>query len=66
MALSVAKCREILGVEAEGKTDEQLERVRDSIAVLANHLYDQVQADWKVDPESVRWLAYAREHPEEM
>jgi hypothetical protein len=66
MVLSVAQCREILGVDAEGKTDVQLERVRDSIAFLANHLYHQVQADWKADPESVQWLNYAQDHPEEM
>ena len=66
MALSVAQCREILGTDAVGKSDEQLERVRDSIAVLANHLYDQIQSDWKADPESVRWLSYAQDHPEEM
>jgi hypothetical protein len=46
MTISVERCREILGADAVGKTDEQLERVRDSIAVLANYLYDQVQADW--------------------
>jgi hypothetical protein len=66
MALSVAQCREILGIEEEGKTYEQIERVRDSIAVLANGLYDQIFADWKKDPEAVRWFGYAQEHPEEV
>lgn len=66
MVLSVEKCREILGVEANGKTDEQIEKLHDSIAVLADQLYDQVQKDWKTNPESVRWLSYAQDHPEEM
>jgi hypothetical protein len=65
MTLSVTQCREILGAEADGKSDEQIEKLHDSIAALANSLYDQVQAEWKANPESVRWAAYSHENGEE-
>lgn len=61
MTLSVSQCRELLGAEATGKSDAQIESMRDSLAFLANGLYDQLQADWKANPESVRWLAHAHD-----
>lgn len=65
MALSVAQCREILGTEAVGKSDEQIESLRDSVAALANNLYDQMQSDWKANSESVRWSAYEHDGVDE-
>lgn len=64
MALSVAQCRAILGEDADGKTDEQIENLRGSTAAIANELYNQLQADWKADPEAFRWSAYAHENGE--
>lgn len=60
--LTVQECRDILGVEAEGKTNDQIERLRDSIAALANTMYDQIQTEWKANPDRVLWNADAHQH----
>jgi hypothetical protein len=38
--LSIERCRTLLGHLAEGKTDEQVETLRDTLAVAANTMYD--------------------------
>lgn len=59
MALPVERIRELLGPEAEGKTDEQLGRLGESLGNAASAFYDNVQEAWKRDPDSVRWLVHA-------
>jgi len=61
MTLSIERCRELLGPEAEGKTDEQLEALRDRLEDAAGRYYDAIQEAWKRDPESVRWAVHAHE-----
>jgi hypothetical protein len=59
MTLSIARCRELLGSDAEGKSDEQLQRLADELGKAASVFYDDIQAAWKRDPESVRWMVHA-------
>jgi len=37
--LTIEKCREILGKEAEGLTDAEIEKIRDSLAGKFEKLY---------------------------
>lgn len=59
MAISIERVRELLGSEAEGKTDEQVAALRDSLTGAAERYYDDIQRAWKHDPEAVRWLVYS-------
>lgn len=42
--ISIERCRTLLGHLAEGKTDEQVETLRDTLAVAANTMYDTIIA----------------------
>lgn len=63
--LSVQECRTLLGGSAAGHSDEQIERLRDSLECLAEHMYDEIVRQAREAPESVRWLAYGFENPED-
>ncbi len=53
MAVSIEECRQILGASAEGKTDEQIERLRDELVVVANDMYDHLVRQTAVSQEDV-------------
>lgn len=54
-----------MGQEAEGHSDEQITRLRDSLENAANVMYDEIVRQAQIDPESVRWTAYTFENPDE-
>lgn len=62
--ISIEECRSILGAEADGHSDEQIGRLRDSLESAATVMYDEIVKHAQIDPESVRWYAYAFENPE--
>jgi hypothetical protein len=59
MTIPIERIRELLGPEADGKTDEQIAELRDSLAMAAEQYWDAIQNAWKRDPESVRWLVHS-------
>lgn len=59
MAISIERVRELLGAEAEGKTDEQIAQLRDSLSGAAERYYDTIQEQWRRDPDVVRWLVHS-------
>ncbi len=61
MTLPIGRCRELLGAEAEGKTDEQLQGLLEDLSRASAAFYDEIQAAWKRDPESVRWAVYTHQ-----
>lgn len=61
--LTVEECRTILGASALGHSDEQIQRLRDSLEHVASMMYDEVARQAQHDPESMRWIAYASENP---
>lgn len=62
--LSVQECRTLLGESASGHSDEQIERLRNSLECLAEQMYDEIVRQARRDPEGVRWFAYGFENPE--
>ena len=64
MTIPIQRVRALLGPEAEGKTDEQLHRLAESLSDAARSFYDEVQSAWKRDPESVRWFVHAQQSGE--
>lgn len=63
--ISVEECRRILGSEAEGYSDERIERLRDALEGVAEVMYDEIKRQAQSDPEAVRWASYAFENPED-
>jgi hypothetical protein len=61
MTISIDRVRELMGADAEGATDEQLGRLRDSLTAAASQFYEDIQVQWRDDPDSVRWFAYVQE-----
>lgn len=61
MALPIERIRELLGPEGDGKTDAQLLLLGVELEAAAGGFYDEIQAAWKRDPESVRWLVHAQQ-----
>jgi hypothetical protein len=61
MALSIERVANLLGPDADGKTPEQLEQLRDELEAAAGAFYDEIEAAWKRDPEFVRWIVYAHQ-----
>jgi hypothetical protein len=51
--LTVDQCRKLLGDAANGKTDEQIERLRDELSTVANQMYDHLQAKVRVEREAI-------------
>jgi hypothetical protein len=54
VAISTSECRRILGAAADGKTDEQIERLRDGLAAVANEAYDSLTQAIAVDSETLQ------------
>jgi len=61
VTISIERCRELLGSEADGKTDEQLQHFIDELDSASATFYDQIQEAWKRDPDSVRWFVHAQQ-----
>jgi hypothetical protein len=59
MTMPIERVKSLLGPDAEGKTDEQLQRLAEDLGSAASAFYDEVQSAWKRDPDSVRWLVHA-------
>lgn len=57
MTISIEEMRRILGPDADQKTDEQLERLRDGLIAIANETYDSLTQATAVDRESVEAAA---------
>jgi hypothetical protein len=51
--VGIEECRRILGASAESKTDEQIEKLRDELGMLANEMYDSLTQHAAVDRESI-------------
>jgi hypothetical protein len=63
--LTIEECRSILGADAEGRSDEEIERLRDALEGAAVVMYDEVAQKAQADPEGVRWMAYAFDNPDD-
>ena len=63
--ITIDECRAILGADAEGRSDKEIERLRDSLEDAAVLMYDEVARQAKADPESMRWAVYAFDNPED-
>ena len=61
LTIPIERIRALLGPEADGKTDEQLQRLSDDLGNAASTFYDSVQDAWKRDPQSVHWLTHCVE-----
>ena len=61
MTIPIERIRALLGPEADGKTDEQLQHLAENLGNAASTFYDEVQSAWKRDPESVRWIIHAQQ-----
>lgn len=59
MTLPIERVGELLGAQAEGKTDEQIAALAEGLDAAATRFYEDVQTAFKHDPEGVRWLVYA-------
>ena len=46
MTIPIERVRALLGPEAEGKSDEQLQRLAEDLGNAASVFYDEVQAAW--------------------
>jgi hypothetical protein len=55
--MTIEEVRRILGREADGKTDEQLERLRDGLVVLANETYDSLTRTAAVSEDDIKAAA---------
>jgi hypothetical protein len=51
--VSIEECRRILGSSADGKTDAQIEVLRDELTVIANQMFDHLQSKVRVDRELI-------------
>jgi len=60
--LTVAECRAFLGESAAGKSDAELEELRDDLERVADSIYTDLT---RQQAERVRWAAYAQENPED-
>lgn len=60
--LTVEQCRELLGEEAEGWDDREVERWRDRVANMAHVLLPIVKKVSRDDVEAMKWAAYALRH----
>jgi hypothetical protein len=52
MAMTVDECRTLLGTLADGKTDAQVEILRDELTVVANQMFDHLQSKVRVEREA--------------
>jgi hypothetical protein len=61
MTLAIERVREILGSQADGKTDEQIAALAANLDTAATRFFEDVQEAYKRNPESVRWAIHAHE-----
>jgi hypothetical protein len=61
MSISIEEIRRILGSGAEGKTDEQLEQMRDGLEDVARDMYDHLVKQSQA-VERLRWSGHAHEN----
>jgi hypothetical protein len=61
MTIPIERVRALLGPEAEGKSDEQLQTLAEGLEAVASRFFDKVLEAWRRDPESVRWLVHAQQ-----
>jgi hypothetical protein len=57
--MSVEQCRELLGEEANGWTDDKVGRWRDRVANMAHLLLPVMKKVSRDDLEAMRWAAFA-------
>jgi limonene-1,2-epoxide hydrolase len=77
MAMTIDECRTFLGTLADGKTDAQVETLRDELTVVANQMFDHLQSKVRGEQEMIaaseddmkqaaldriRWIAHAHEN----
>jgi hypothetical protein len=60
--LSVEECRELLGPDGEGWTDERIEQLRDRLENMAHVLLPIVKTVSREDVEAMKWAAFALRH----
>jgi hypothetical protein len=53
MTISIEVCRTFLGTLAEGKTDSQVEAIRDELEVVANQMFDHLQSKVRGEREMI-------------
>ena len=59
--VSIEECRTILGGNADGMTDEQIESMRSDLERMADVLFDQMVELGPNGLEAARWATYFRE-----
>lgn len=57
--MTIVEARKLLGQEAEGMTDDQIELMLDDLKAMANTLLDQMQVAAKSDPHDFWWTLHA-------
>jgi hypothetical protein len=55
--MTIDECRTLLGTLADGKTDAQVETLRDELTVVANQMFDHLQSKVRVDRELIEAAA---------
>jgi hypothetical protein len=51
--MTIEECRALLGTLADGKTDAQVEVLRDELTVVANQMFDHLQSKVRVEREAI-------------
>jgi hypothetical protein len=63
--MTTGEIRRILGIAADGKTDEQLERYISQLQTIASDMYDHLAGVTELDKlNDMRWAAYLHENPD--
>ena len=60
MTISIERCRELLGSDAHGQTDDEIQRLVDGVSKFASVFCDFIHDAWKRDPDAVRSVVQAR------
>jgi hypothetical protein len=56
--LTLEECKQLLGQDGEGWSDEKIERLRDRLEALAHELFGEIGQRAAENLEDVRWAAY--------
>jgi hypothetical protein len=59
-SVSVTECRAILGSEANGSTDEEIETIRDGLERTADVLFAQMVEEGRSGLDAARWDTHFR------
>lgn len=51
--MTIDECRTLLGTLANGKSDEQVEVLRDELTAVANQMFDHLQSKVRIDRELI-------------